>query len=276
MAIGPLFKPAPISYTENDTGPSNKPVALNGQPTFPQLSASTEEILKRARAAQAARGSTAPGWEAMRQEVLSNMITSDKLVMTPKAKYQSARNRGRGRGKTVPASALSQSITPNQVLSAGAVATVANPSDGSSYAFVKEDPSSGRGSGRGKARGRGQGRGRGRGNGRGGKRKRDDSEDEKGELSEVRTTSRCIASVYNGLTMLDKGRFGILSRTYSNSNRNKIWSQNKQTCSVCSNITITKRQYQTTEINSQSALYLKCLQNMPAWRDSTEQPDSLL
>ena len=119
--------------------------------SFPQLSATTEEILKRV-SANASAHTGGPGWEAARQQVLQSMVTSDKLlapvVMTSK--------RGRGRGKArVAAGGIGRG--------AGDFGRV------NAQGLTNGTPSVGR------VRGGRGGRGRGRGRGRGGKRKRAES-----------------------------------------------------------------------------------------------------
>lgn len=115
----------------------------NGAANFPRLSATTEEILKRV----SANGGAQPGWEAMREQVLQGMVTTQDIPTPPP--MGSSRGKGRGAG----ASGVKME-TPRR----GSTVVAGSP------------PTSGRGRG---------GRGRG-GGGRGGKRKRvkkDEDED---------------------------------------------------------------------------------------------------
>jgi hypothetical protein len=116
-------------------------------PVFPSLSATTAELLARARANAAGNGT--PGYEAAREQLMRSMMMSDKLPV-PVAGAMPKRGRG-GRKSRGGADGRSPSeSTP------GSTAT----------------PTSERG--RGKV---GRPRGRGRGGGRGGKRKRSESVD---------------------------------------------------------------------------------------------------
>ncbi|KZF19717.1 hypothetical protein L228DRAFT_285654 [Xylona heveae TC161] len=121
---------------------------------FPQLSASTTEILKRMKENPAAM----QGWEAAREQVLKRMVTSHNMP-TPPLNTSSRGGRGRGRGRSTGSPAARGTIkveTPTSVkLSESTTVT----------------PSS---AGRGRGRGRGGGSSASRGSGarrRGAKRK---------------------------------------------------------------------------------------------------------
>lgn len=72
--------------------PTTQPV--NGVASFPQLSASTEEIVKRINA----NGGAQPGLQAAREQVLQRIVTSENIA-TPTRQTMPGRGRGRGRGR---------------------------------------------------------------------------------------------------------------------------------------------------------------------------------
>jgi hypothetical protein len=130
------------------------PPGSNGSmPSFPTYSATTAELLAKARANAAAQPGT-PGYAAVREQILKSMVTSDKLpIPTQDSAVKRGRGRGRGRGAGVPRSPA----TGGAASTPGSVST----------------PVSERGRGKvGRPRGRGRG---GSGRGRGGKRKRSES-----------------------------------------------------------------------------------------------------
>jgi hypothetical protein len=142
---GTNAQPLPVMATPASFGIPNNGNG-NGMPSFPALSATTAELLARARAN--ATGNGTPGYEAAREQLMKNMMMSDKLPIPAAAAIP---KRGRGGRKSKGADGRSPSeSTP------GSTAT----------------PTSERGRGK-----RGRGRGRGRGGGRGGKRKRSESVD---------------------------------------------------------------------------------------------------
>lgn len=135
--------------------PNNPSLAPQAQQA-PAFSAQTAAILARAKANIAAHSAGTASYEAAREQLMKNMVTSDQLPVpaagsTPK---RGRGGRGRGRGGAAARSPAGDGSTP------GSTST----------------PASERG--RGKV---GRPRGRGRGGGRGGKRKRSES----AELSEV-------------------------------------------------------------------------------------------
>ncbi|KAI9757921.1 MAG: hypothetical protein M4579_003257 [Chaenotheca gracillima] len=123
----------------------------NGPASFPQLSASTEEILKR----MSANGGVQPGWEAAREQVLQRMKTSHNIQTPPPAQAS-----GRGRGRGGRGSSASKGRSPGTASAANDVPASA--------------PTTAPGRGRAGARGRG-------GSGRGGKRKRIKKEDDEND-----------------------------------------------------------------------------------------------
>jgi hypothetical protein len=134
---------------------------LPANPTgLPQLSAATEEILKRVNATTST-SSGSPDYAAARESVMKGMATSAN-VSTPSNPRGSGRGRGRGRGKAVT---ISGPTTPID----NGTPTTPLPASGSSRG-------SGRGSGRGRGSSRGRGRGRGRGGSKAGKRTKIDDE----------------------------------------------------------------------------------------------------
>ncbi|KAF2865890.1 hypothetical protein BDV95DRAFT_530302 [Massariosphaeria phaeospora] len=116
-------------------------------PSYPQFSASTAEILKRI-SANTGVAAGAAAFEAKKQEVLQNFVTSDKLPTPPP--IPNAGKRGKAGGRVGTPSALKTALGA----ASASPATTATPAS---------------------ARGSGRGRGRGRGGGRGGKRKRAES-----------------------------------------------------------------------------------------------------
>lgn len=120
--------------------------------TAPQLSAQTEEILKRinSNAATAAATGT-PGWEAAKEQIMRDMATSDKIPTPELSREASVPKRG-GRGSKRQSADGDSSVVKMEV----------------------DTPSATPGRGR----GRGRPSGRGRGGGRGGKRKREDRDDD--------------------------------------------------------------------------------------------------
>ena len=165
-ASGASVHPPPQPQTANDgtscqpeQGPENAkrmrqehPTAkVTSSPTFPQLSASTEAVLKRV-----GKGSSA--WDMAREIVLKGMITT-QTIPTPQPTTRGSRRGGRGSsrgGRVLPTSA---------------------PTNGATNASVTATPNSTPVSSSGSSRGRGSGRGRGRGGGRPSKRRRASSED---------------------------------------------------------------------------------------------------
>lgn len=152
-----------VNGDDSTTRLSPPKTALNASPapySFPFYSPATAEILKRVTAnSQAAATAGTPGWEAAREQVLKNMMTSDKFP-TPPPHSQGSAKRGRG-GKTP--SALGNGNTTDQA-TPGAIEVIAYQ--------VTPVSSGSRGRGRGRGVGRGRGRGAGtRGGTRGGKRK---------------------------------------------------------------------------------------------------------
>jgi hypothetical protein len=145
--------PHPVTGATPLTFPIGTPSHGNGNsnvmPAFPALSASTAELLARARAN--ATGNGTPGYEAAREQLMKSMMMSDKLPI-PIAAALPKRGRG-GRKSRGGADGRSPSeSTPGSI--------AATPT-----------------SERGRAKiGRPRGRGRG-GGGRGGKRKRSESAD---------------------------------------------------------------------------------------------------
>lgn len=122
-------------------------------PAFQPYSETTAELLARARANAAAQPGTA-GYEAAREHVLKNLVTSDRLPIPSPGSSASKRGRGRGRGK------------------GGAARSARSPADSTPGSV--STPVTDRARGKvGRPRGRGRG-----GGGRGGKRKRSESIDE--------------------------------------------------------------------------------------------------
>jgi len=124
---------------------------------IPQLSAATNEILARVNSSNV-KG-TAPGWEAAREQVLSQMVTSHNMPTPAPSTF--GRKRGRGTKGASPAARGTIRVETRDIKLGGELGP-ATPGHASSRG----------------ARGRGGGRGRGRGAGRGGKRKRPGSEDD--------------------------------------------------------------------------------------------------
>ncbi|KAF2165805.1 hypothetical protein M409DRAFT_24092 [Zasmidium cellare ATCC 36951] len=125
------------------------------QPPEPtrQPSAQTEELVRRINenAASAAKAGTPP-WEAAREAVMKDMVTSEQFAIVPAR----GGGRGRGRGRGGKRASFAGEDEDGVKIEEGALST----------------PGSGRPRGRG-----GRPRGRGRGTGRSGKRKRDDEDD---------------------------------------------------------------------------------------------------
>ncbi|KAF2473216.1 uncharacterized protein BDR25DRAFT_282551 [Lindgomyces ingoldianus] len=150
--------PAPPGWSSQSAAFASQ----NGPPAgFPQLSASTAEILKRlqANAGQSSTATSTAAFEAKKAEVMKSYVTSDNLPTPPP--IPGTGRRGRGGGRVGTPSGLKTEI--------GGVMPVAGST-----------PTSGRGSGR--------GRGRGRGGGRGGKRKRAESYDSDDDDSDISTS----------------------------------------------------------------------------------------
>lgn len=146
----------PPSHSNGDSNGRNTPTNL------PAFSASTAELIARARASAAANGT--PSHEAARAQLMKNMTMSDRLPIPPASAAPKRGRGGRGGRKAKVVDGRSESMsTP------GSVAT----------------PGSERGRGKG-----GRGRGRGRG-GRGGKRKRSESMDSEVCFAHIRLS--CIA-----------------------------------------------------------------------------------
>jgi hypothetical protein len=161
-ATPPSFSPAPL--------PNHAFIAPQAQQN-PGFSAQTAAILARAKANIAAHSAGTASYEAAREQLMKNMVTSDQLPV-PAAGSTPKRGRGgRGRGR-----------------GAGAARSPAG-GDGSTPGSTST-PASERG--RGKV---GRPRGRGRGGGRGGKRKRSES----AELSDV---SKCFLKLCRPLCSL--------------------------------------------------------------------------
>lgn len=151
--------------TTNGTG--SDPKASNGWQA-PQHSTQTEDLVKRINAsAEAARANGTPPWEAAKEQVMKDMVTSEAFA---NASGASSTPRGRGRGGRGGRGAKRASLENG---------------DGEGALTIKtegETPTPGS-SARGRGRGRGGGRPRGRGRGgRGGKRKRED--DDEGDESD--------------------------------------------------------------------------------------------
>ncbi|KAI9884037.1 MAG: transcription factor TFIIIB subunit brf1 [Watsoniomyces obsoletus] len=175
------FSGAPAPTTLTTPHPHPQPQAYQQQHTigtappsntasFPLLSASTEEILKRV----SANGGASPGWLAAREHVLQRMVTSQDIPTPP----PSTSGRGRGRGgaggsgrwgapaasSTAGGAPTTTSATPRRGSSAANAAALA----GSGSPATATAPSSARG----------RGRGRGAGGKRGGRRKRAKQEED--------------------------------------------------------------------------------------------------
>ncbi|KAK8248081.1 hypothetical protein HDK77DRAFT_217825 [Phyllosticta capitalensis] len=141
------------SSTTTNLAPLKPASVLPNMPSLPTgFSASTEEILRRVSANAAAHAGT-PGYEAAREQVLKNYVTSASMTSsqpTPKSKRA-----GKGASKVVgmPSSMRAESATR-------VVDGSATPASAASTASAKA---------------KGVGRGKGRGAGKGGKRKRAES-----------------------------------------------------------------------------------------------------
>lgn len=151
------------SSTTTNLAPLKPASVLPNMPSLPTgFSASTEEILRRVSANAAAHAGT-PGYEAAREQVLKNYVTSASMTSsqpTPKSKRA-----GKGASKVVgmPSSMRAESATR-------VVDGSATPASAASTASAKA---------------KGVGRGKGRGAGKGGKRKRAESSE-----SEVRENQK--------------------------------------------------------------------------------------
>lgn len=138
---------------------------IGGTVSFPQYSASTEEILKR----MSANGGAQAGWEAAREQVLQRMITSQNIITS----QPTGPSRGRGRASGGNSGRAETTST--------SAAKLDTPRKASGTTAGSPPTTSGRG--------RGGWRGRG-GAGRGGRRRRvkkedDDDDDDDLESSDV-------------------------------------------------------------------------------------------
>lgn len=124
-----------------------KTFAVNCMPDFPAYSATTAELLAKARAnaANAAQNGGTPdeNFKSTREQLMQSMVMSDKLPL-PSPGSAVKRTRGKGRPRSSDARSTSRTATPGSERGRGKV---------------------------------GRPRGRGRGAGRGGKRKRSESVD---------------------------------------------------------------------------------------------------
>ncbi len=129
----------------------SSPTFVAPKPVLPKLSASTNEILARVNLSNG-KGTT-PGWEAAREQVLSQMLTSHNMPAS--AALLVSPNRGRGAKGTSPAARGTIRVEN----------TDTKPIGGPTFTPSNTTPN-------GRPRGRGRGSSRARGGARGGKRKR--------------------------------------------------------------------------------------------------------
>lgn len=203
--------PSNRGATASDTTPIEREAnGQSGSPKFPQLSASTEEILKRLNA-----NNTGPsGYEAMRAQVLKNMVHSSNTTLPPlppiTGRKGAARVREASAGAARETSVGSRGEAP--------IGTVSGDSAGAEQDSVKKET---KGSGdsqvvtptvtpsqTGAKRGRGRPRGSGKGVGRGGKRKRSDTDESEVRLllMESPNEGRKLISYLISMTLTDHDR----------------------------------------------------------------------
>lgn len=168
-----LSDPPHTNAAEAHTGSEPSANAGTMMPPFqtPQVSASTEEIVKRVTANAGNVAAGTPGWEVAKAQLVKDMATSDKFPTDTPPRDASAPKRGNrgGRGgKRGNLAAKGAANGDESQTTAGGSAQLPTPGS----------------TGRGRGGGRPRGRGRGRGGGRGGKRKREDDDDGDSDSSE--------------------------------------------------------------------------------------------